>query len=113
MIRTTLAAMAALTIGTAAAAAECDQDDAMERLQKAINSGSIRSMGAYDDLPTLVVDGALWEVLKLETRIGMFVTFECALYGEGSYVEKAQVLDERGIQMAVWDGIHRSIDAKR
>ena len=113
MIRTMIAALAAVGIGTAAAAAECDQDEARARLDTARASGAIQDMGFYNEMVTLTVLGPVWEGLGLNARIGMFMTLECALFGEGSVLREAQVIDGRGVQMAVWDGIHQSIDAKR
>lgn len=104
--------MVTLAASTAAAQA-CDEQDAMARFEKAAEAGVILNAGMYDDQVTLTVDAPTWELLDLNTRLGMLETFECAVFGEGQVLVEAQVIDGRGIRLATWDGIKRSIDAIR
>lgn len=111
MPRLALAALALFL--TAGAAAACDQPEARARFDRAVAAGVIHDINVYDEQVTVTVDSGVWAGLRLDTRLGMFTTIECALFGPGQVLARAQVIDPRGVQLATWDGRRRAIDARR
>lgn len=114
-----LAIAAVLMAATAAHAqeefttADCDQDAAEQKLMTASEAGAIQGVGMVNEIPSIAVDGAVWDHMDLDTRLGMIETFECFMAGPRNVLKEVQIVSPGGKVFAVFDGVSREIDVKR
>lgn len=88
----------------------CDISVAEGKLQEAEAAGVISGIGFFNDKPTIAVDRQTWDVLPLDTRLGMIETFECAIVGPGKILAEVQIIGPGGLVLATFDGVKRKLD---
>ncbi|WP_341204809.1 hypothetical protein [uncultured Sulfitobacter sp.] len=87
----------------------CDISVAEGKLQKAEAAGIISGVGFFNDKPTIAVERQTWDAIRLDARLGMIETLECAIAGPGNILAEVQIIDLGGLVLATFDGVDRQL----
>lgn len=97
-------------MSSSALARDCNQSDAEARWKAGENAGIIAGFAMLDHIPTVAVDPATWDLMDLQTRLGLVDTLECLLAGPGKVLRVVHIIEPTGKMMAKYNGIGKKFD---